>query len=302
VRLQVVKSLIGNIELIQIVEIQIKAQLERLLPKAIPGELKKIPWLTYPYIDEEYSINGIVQSFIINMGKRVILIDTCVGADKNRPAHPTWCNMKNDFIGTLASVGINRDDVTDVLCTHMHVDHVGWNTILQDGAWVPTFPNARYYFAKEEFKYWKEHYGEKSEYQSMTDGNEVYADSILPIVHAGLATVVDDRADLGDGISLTPTPGHTLGHVSVVIETGADRLIVTGDCVHHPCQIARPEWAAIADHDKTLSTQTRRTLFCDAAENGTIIAGSHFSIPSLGRIVKDGAGEHCFVAVEPHVL
>ncbi|TJV46165.1 MAG: MBL fold metallo-hydrolase [Mesorhizobium sp.] len=291
-RLQVMKSTVGEIELFQIVELQqIGPQLTRLLPYATPAELRKISWLKQPYVADDYSINGIVQSFIARIGSRVALIDTCVGNDKKRPDHPTWTNMKNDFLGALDSVDVNRFDVTDVLCTHMHMDHVGWNTILQDGKWVPTFPNARYYYSRTEFEYWETNHGKEA---IGPDANECYADSILPIVRAGLSTLVDDRADLGDGLSFIPTPGHTKGHVSVVITSGADKLIVTGDCVHHPCQFARPDWSATADYDKAQSRQTRMDLFCDAAEDGAVVVGSHFNIPSMGRIEKDADGSFVF--------
>ncbi|TIX32239.1 MAG: MBL fold metallo-hydrolase, partial [Mesorhizobium sp.] len=120
------------------------------------------------------------------------------------------------------------------------------------------------------------------------------ADSILPIVRAGLSTLVEDGADLGDGLSFIPTPGHTKGHVSVVIKSGRNRLIVTGDCVHHPCQFARPDWSATADYDKAQSRQTRMDLFCDAAEDGAVVVGSHFNIPSMGRIKKEADGSFVF--------
>jgi glyoxylase-like metal-dependent hydrolase (beta-lactamase superfamily II) len=162
----------------------------------------------------------------------------------------------------------------------MHVDHVGWNTMLVDGRWIPTFPNARYLIARTEYDHWKD---SEDELQSA-----VNSDSIVPIFEAGLADLVEADHSVCEEISLLPTHGHTPGHVSILIESQGETALITGDCVHHPCQIARTDWSSTADSDQTASARTRRALFGRFAETPTLIVGTHFAAPTAGRLKKDG--------------
>jgi len=166
-----------------------------------------------------------------------------------------------------------------VLCTHMHVDHVGWNTRLVDGVWQPTFKNARYLFAEDEWTYWRD---EPQEY------GPVIEDSVQPIFDAGLADLVAEDYRVTDEVWLEATPGHTPGHVSVHIASQGEEAVITGDMIHHPCQIAHADWSTTADWDTEMSRSTRESFIARYAGQPVLIIGTHFAGPGAGRIVKDG--------------
>lgn len=292
--LQVVASKIGSVELFQVIELQIGPVLGEVLPRATKEEVQKIDWLKYPYVNGNGTLNGVSQAFIVRTGPRTVVVDTCIGNDKERASFSDWSNLQLDFLETLDLYKIDRLQVTDVLCTHLHMDHVGWNTHRNEGNWIPTFPNARYHFAKEEYEHWR---AERSRGTSGGHG-ESFDDSVVPIVEAGLVNLIDGNADLGDGISVLATPGHSIAHVCAVFQTGAELLIISGDCMHHPCQVARPEWSSETDYDKQQSAETRRVFFSTYADTNTIVAGTHFSIPSLGYIKKVESNQYEFHALK----
>jgi glyoxylase-like metal-dependent hydrolase (beta-lactamase superfamily II) len=161
------------------------------------------------------------------------------------------------------------------------VDHVGWNTILVDGQWVPTFPGARYLIARDEFDYWRDQ--DKMELQTV-----VFADSVQPVFEAGLVDLVDTDHQLCEEVDLVPTLGHTPGHVSVRIRSGGEQALITGDFIHHPCQMARLNWGSSADLDKAEADATRRRVFAEHADTPTLVIGTHFAGATAGRIVRDG--------------
>ena len=161
-----------------------------------------------------------------------------------------------------------------------HIDHVGWNTMLVDGKWQPTFPQARYLMGRDEFEHWR---GFERE-----DTQQIMADSVLPVFDAGLVDLVETDQQICDEISLMPTLGHTPGHVSVMIRSGGEEAMITGDFMHHPCQIARPEWSAAPDSDPERARQTRAEVFARFADTPTLIIGTHFATPTAGHLVRDG--------------
>ncbi|MGA2952841.1 MAG: MBL fold metallo-hydrolase, partial [Caulobacteraceae bacterium] len=164
--------------------------------------------------------------------------------------------------------------------THLHVDHVGWNTMLENGRWVPTFPKARYLLGREEYAHW-----------SSVDEDEtqqILADSVRPIFDAGLADLVEMDHVISPEVRLIPSVGHTPGHVCVVIESQGERAVITGDSTHHPCQIAHPDWSPVFDSDQVQSAKTRARLFAEWADEETLVIGTHFSAPTAGRIRRDG--------------
>ncbi|OFI46391.1 hypothetical protein BG262_05080 [Floricoccus penangensis] len=281
--LQTVHSKIGDIDVFQVVEIQIGNPVGQLFPDATPDKVKEIEWLDYPHINADGTLNAVSQSIIVKKDDRIIVVDTCIGNDKERTESPDWTNLQTDFLETLENIGIDRNKVTDVLCTHLHMDHIGWNTYKTETGWVPTFPNAKYHFAKKEYDFWKEDPG----LHSIGDGQgNAIKDSVQPIIDAGLVNFIDEDAYLGDGISVFPTPGHTIAHISVIFDTGKEKFVITGDAFHHPCQLAHPEWCNIADFDKKQSEDTRIEFSKTFADDDTIIAGTHFSIPSIGNIIN----------------
>ncbi|MBX6747998.1 MAG: MBL fold metallo-hydrolase, partial [Acetobacteraceae bacterium] len=212
-----------------------------------------------------------------------ILVDSCVGNHKPRPGRPFW-NMKTDdtWMRGLAAAGLTVQDIDYVMCTHLHVDHVGWNTRLENGRWVPTFPNARYIFGEREFAYWAAEHARTP--------NPVIADSVLPIIEAGRAELVQSDHVLNDHIRLTPTPGHTPGHYAVELGKGWTQAVLTGDLIHSPLQARYPELSMRADTDRAQSAATRRRFLECHCEAGTLLCTAHFPSPSTGRLSRWGEG------------
>ena len=226
------------------------------------------------------------QSYVVKTPHHTILVDSCIGNDKPRPNRPKW-NMKTDdlFMRGLAATGVSVADIDVVMCTHLHVDHVGWNTRLENGRWVPTFPNARYIFGKAEFDYWTAQ-NAKAEVPPFTD-------SVLPVVAADRAEIVRDDFAIGDHVRILPTPGHTPGHVAFSFGKGRDDAVFSGDLMHSPLQARHPQLSAKFDIDQVQAAATRRAFlerYCDTA---TLCCTAHFPSPSTGRIKHRGDGFAC---------
>jgi glyoxylase-like metal-dependent hydrolase (beta-lactamase superfamily II) len=221
---------IGSVKVTSVVELEAGAIIQQGIPDATLEAVKNIPWLRPHFADEEGNLKGVVQSFMLESGGKRILVDTCVGNGKKRKDLAEWNELHGDFLSRLASAGYTPEDIDIVLCTHLHCDHVGWNTMLVDGKWVPTFPNARYMFVREEYEYWKGRPATEIE-----DDHAGFADSVEPIVEAGRADFVPANHVITDEVSLVPTPGHTPHHVSVAIKSAGEEAVITGDVMHHPC-------------------------------------------------------------------
>lgn len=295
--MQIEKTRFGDVEVTQIVEMSISDLMGMLLPDATPEAVAEIEWLEPPYRTEGNTLNAVSQCFVIRKGKRLFVVDTCIGDDKNVSAFASLANLHLDFLAALEAAGIDRMAVTDVLCTHLHFDHVGWNTYRKDNAWLPTFPNAKYHFAREEYEYWRSHEREFIASDPKTlDAVQgfSFAESIDPVVAAGLVNLIATDTDLGDGFSVVPTPGHSPGHICLVIDAGDKKLVLAGDVMHHPCQIARPHWAAASDYDSKQSTATRRKLFDELSGTEDLMAGTHFPSPSFGTVSRGRPGAYVF--------
>ena len=223
-------------------------------------------------------------SFVVRTSHHTILVDTCGGNDKPRPQKLRY-HMKNwPYLERLAAAGVSPGDIDVVLCTHLHVDHVGWNTRLRDGRWVPTFPKARYLFGRRELAFWQEHF--------QRPGAAVephYQDSVLPILEAGQAVLVEDDHAIEDGVTLTPTPGHTPGHLCLHLASGGRQAVMSGDLMHHALQCAEPDWSTCFCTAPAEAAQTRRAFLERHAETDTLIMPAHFPTPTAGRIVRAGA-------------
>ena len=222
-------------------------------------------------------------TYVIRTPRRTILVDTCGGNDKPRPGKPRYHQKRWPYLERLAAVGVTPETVDLVVCTHLHVDHVGWNTRLVEGRWVPTFPRARYLFVRREWDFWREEY--KTE---RFTADPYHEDSIVPIMDAGLAHLVDVDVELDAGVRLVPTPGHTPGHVCVQVEGGGRRAVMSGDLMHHPVQCAEPEWSSVFCVDPAHSARTRRAFLERHAGGDTLIMPAHFPAPSAGRLVRAG--------------
>jgi glyoxylase-like metal-dependent hydrolase (beta-lactamase superfamily II) len=241
--------------------------------------LKAISWLAPHFIDEEGEAIAAIQTFVVESQGKRIMVDTCLGNNKELPVR-RWAHRKGPFLEDLSANGFDRESIDVVLCTHLHMDHVGWNTMQVEGKWVPTFPNARYIFGRLEWDHWNQ----TSENWMRT----VLEESIQPILAAGLHTLAETNHRITDEIWLEPTPGHTPGHVSVRIASKGEHAVITGDLMHHPSQIARTHWNSVADVDPQQAAATRRDFVESQAQRGDLVIGTHFPAPTAGRIVRDG--------------
>jgi glyoxylase-like metal-dependent hydrolase (beta-lactamase superfamily II) len=224
------------------------------------------------------------QCFVMRTPEHQIMLDTCIGADRQRE-FDVFTNMQTDFLDDLAHAGFDPAKIDTVLCTHLHFDHVGWNTHLVDGRWVPTFPNARYLFGRSEYEHWR----------MLTDTNGYHDlnhmhDAVQPVIDAGLVDLIEHDHSICPELSLRPTPGHTPGHVSIVIESKGERAIVTGDLLHNPIQLERPKDIVRFDMDQENGCASRVAFVNDMANTDVFVIGSHFSDPTGGWVVRDAAG------------
>ena len=269
---------VGKVKITKIVELETTGSTRFILPLATNEEIRQLPWLIPDFANEEGRLKMSIHSLVVETASRRIVVDTGLGNDKEGRKVPTWNNRNDPFLETMTSAGFPPDSIDTVLCTHLHVDHVGWNTKLAAGKWVPTFGNARYVFGKTEYEYWRD-------YRDEPDKVAVFDDSVKPIVDAGRAELVASDARLADEITLIPTPGHSPGHMSIHIKSDGEEGLLTGDVAHHPCQMAHLDWSSTADSDPVQSTVTRRELFSRFADTPTLVIGGHFN---AGHIRRDG--------------
>ena len=274
---------VGDATILRIWEVDASAALQGLIPKFDPAAVSRAAWLTPDFVDEMGRPKGLVQAFLIMIAGQTIIVDPGVGNGKRRIDVPGWNDMHTDFLDRLQESGVEPDEVDFVVNTHLHFDHVGWHTRLVDGAWQPTFRAARYVISAEEFRYWQS----APEHQ-IADQHAGFSDSVLPVYEAGLVDLVADDHVVTDGVRLVPTPGHTPHHVSVMIESRGQSALIAGDVMHHPCQIAYPDWGA-SDFDGSQAQASRSHLIERFADSDTLIIGSHFADPVVGRIRSEGA-------------
>ena len=218
-----------------------------------------------------------VVSYLVRTRHHCILIDTCCGHQKSYAEPPKWHRPGNEaWLTNLEAAGVHPEDVDYVFCTHLHSDHCGWNTRLVDGRWIPTFTNAKYVIARDEF-------------QATQSENDIYfIENVQPILEAKQAVLVDLDYALDDEIWLEPTPGHTVGHVAVHLKSGEHRAAMCGDLMHTPLQLAEPGWTPTFEYDMALSTDTRKTFLDAHCDSDTLVLTSHFPSPSVGHIIARG--------------
>jgi len=277
---------IGDVEIFQIVEIENAGELiQSTIPEATPENIKKIDWLQPDFTDADGHLKARVQSFLIKSDERWILVDTCNGNGKKRTDMPEWGNLQTNFLEKMHELGVRETDIDRVICTHLHCDHVGWNTIWRNGEWVPTFPNAEYIFARKEYDYWA-----NKPAGEIADDLAAFDDSVAPIIRDDLAKLVKEDFRIDENIRLIPTPGHTPGHVSVRIESGGEKTIICGDLFHHPCQIAFPEWSAEEGEAKQQAIASRLKLLNEIADKNILLMAPHFTGPAAGFVKRSGEG------------
>lgn len=272
---------VGKITITKVVELEVTGGTRFVLPQATREACRPLAWMKPHFMDDDGRLKMSIHALLIQTPSRRIIVDTCLGNDKQGRMVPGWNNLQGPFLRDLAAAGFARESVDTVLCTHLHVDHVGWNTMLVGSQWQPTFPNARYLMGRTEFEYWRDQ-------RQISEQVTVFSDSVQPVFDAGLVDLIATDHRVCEEVSLMPTLGHTPGHVSVRISSGGEEALITGDFLHHPCQMAHLDWAPPVDYDPGESTRTRQEVFSALAGTPTLLIGTHFAGPSAGRVLRDG--------------
>ncbi len=275
---------IGNLTIVRALEMSMPFDRRAFFPGVTDAQwAPHLAWLTpRAYDPKTDSLIFPMQSYVVRTSHHTVLIDTCVGNHKDRPGRPQW-HQKTDatYLQALAAHGLAPEDIDFVFCTHLHSDHVGWNTRLEDGRWVPTFPNARYIFSKKELEVWRDVGHPRFSRATLED-------SVLPIVEAGRAELVANDYALDDEVRLEATPGHTPDHVAVHLESQGMSAVMSGDLMHCPVQCREPAWQIAADWEAEVAARTRREFLERYCGTPTLVCTGHFPLPSAGRIVRRG--------------
>ena len=273
---------VGAVKITRIVEMEMPISYSAehpFLREATPEALRKMAWLYPHFVNGEDQMLLSIHALLVEAPGLKLVVDTCVGNDKSRK-FLGGAALATPFLDHLAQAGWPREGVDAVVCTHLHVDHVGWNTMLEDGRWVPTFPRARYLIGRKELEHWQ---GVPDEEQQA-----ILGDSVQPIFDAGLAELVEMDHRVSPEIRLLPSPGHTPGHVCVMIESEGRRAVITGDMTHHPCQLGHPDWSPVFDSDREESARMRANLFAQWADEDILVIGTHYAAPTAGRVSREG--------------
>jgi glyoxylase-like metal-dependent hydrolase (beta-lactamase superfamily II) len=274
---------VGNVRITRLQEQEPIWNGTMILPNATPENVKREGDWLQPFTDSEGKFKLSIHSLLVESEGRRILVDTCVGNDKNRPGFKDWSNLHLPFLAEFERAGFSRESIDTIICTHLHLDHVGWNTTLENGRWVPTFPKARYLMGQREFDYW-------SKYDGSLDFKLPIEDSVRPVIDARLAELVEPNLRLTSEVWLEPTPGHTPGHISVRISSRGENAVITGDMMHHPIQIAHPDWVVEFDTDPKLAVETRQQFVQKYCDQPVHVLGTHFAGPTSGHIVRRDGG------------
>lgn len=275
---------VGDVRITRVVELETVTPYRPkspLIAEATPDALGLIPWLTPHFVTPEGHLKLAIQALLVEAPGMRLVVDTCIGNDKPRRMTANR-GLATSFLHAFAATGWTRESVDVVVCTHLHVDHVGWNTVREGGRWVPTFPRAQYLIAQRELEHWQ---AEHDDAEQQT----ILGDSIQPIFDAGLVRLVETDHVLSPEVRLKPTPGHTPGHVSVAISSRGARALITGDAIHHPCQIAHPTWSVPFDVDRDAARAMRLRLLEELADEDVLVLGTHFADPVAGHVRTDGA-------------
>jgi glyoxylase-like metal-dependent hydrolase (beta-lactamase superfamily II) len=277
--------MIGNIAIRQVVEMRGPGFApDFLFPDWDQSVLERHKALMIPNCFDEAQGRFIasIHTWVLKTEHHTILIDSCAGNDKNRPMLPRFHQLNLPFLDRLAEAGVPPESVDYVCCTHLHADHCGWNTRLLNGRWVPTFPNAKYVFSKAEYDHWSGPAGK----EGFNAG--VFEDSVLPVIQGGQAEIVDGEAAIGNGLTFRPTPGHSPGHVAIQLTDGGQKAIFSGDIMHQPLQVYRPDWNSTFCEHKELARTSRRWLLEQAAEDRATVFSAHFANTSAGYVTRSG--------------
>jgi glyoxylase-like metal-dependent hydrolase (beta-lactamase superfamily II) len=276
---------LGDVTISRVVEIgRSSFPTSSMLPESTPEAIARhLGWLRPHFFDEAAGdIGSRIQTWVVRTPRHTVLVDTGVGNDKPREGFPAWHLRRGSYLADLAAAGVEPEDVDLVVCTHLHADHVGWNTRLVDRCWVPTFPRARYLIVGEEWEFWRHERDRGAEPSGCVE------DSVAPVVAAGRAVLVDADAVIDEHLHLEPWPGHTPGHACVRLRTSAGEAVFTGDLMHRVVQVAEPQWNSRFCHDGARARASRSGFVERHADTGTLVLAAHF--PAPGVIVREGGG------------
>jgi glyoxylase-like metal-dependent hydrolase (beta-lactamase superfamily II) len=281
---------LGRMVVQKVLEMESGPPMPLIVPGITPVDLAHLAtWYTDETLGrtaEQSAFMMSMHSYVLQLDGLTVLVDACNGNHKQRSI-PDVDRLHTPFLANLAKLGLTTDDIDLVLCTHLHFDHVGWNTRLESGKWVPTFTNARYLFSRRDF----EHFG-KQELEN--DHLRAFRDSVLPVYEAGRAELIEEdivvHRQIGDGVWLEPAFGHSPGNFSVLAECGGERAIFWGDVVHHPIQLVRPDLTMSFDGDPQMARATRLRTIARAVDESLVCFPAHFRDPSAGRVLRDGSG------------
>lgn len=281
---------LGRLTVSKVMELEDGLPLPMIFPEVTSADLARTKrWCDDADLTEDPATSRVtlsMHSFVIQLGGMNVLVDACNGNHKQR-SMPSVHMLDTDYLANLAAAGFAPEDIHLVLCTHLHVDHVGWNTRLEDGRWVPTFPNARYVFGRRDFDFFATEAAEGLH-------REAYADSVLPVVESGQADIVDlagpnaVQQEIGDGVWLEPAFGHSPGSCLVKARAGGGEALFWGDMLHHPVQLVRPELSLPFDWDPALAARVRQDALARVADSDTMCFPAHFRGASAGRVRRDG--------------
>jgi len=266
---------------------------ETYLPVYRPGEIfpeydaaiaaAHAHWMAPNHYDADKDLIKLsVHSWLLQVADKKILIDCCCGNNKSRPTRPFWNMLNEPYLDRLVAAGARPQDIDYVMCTHLHHDHVGWNTQLRDGSWVPTFPNARYVISKPDFEYYRALDADPDKAEPVEFGT--FRECVLPIVEDGRADLVTGPHRLDEFLDIIPAPGHSAGHVVFRLESAGDRALFIGDVYHHLLQVYHPHWNFPKNSDPEQARQSRRMVLGLAASTGALVLPGHVGAPFAGYI------------------
>jgi len=277
---------VGDVTITRIQEI-VYPQFSDVIPAATPDVVKQIKWLFPHFVTDDGYLSLSIHSLIVDTPEAKLVVDTCIGNDRDRNPFEVMHMLSTGYLEDMQAAGYPPESIDYVLCTHLHLDHVGWNTRLVDGKWVPTFPNATYLMGKQDLEFWGA-IDPGTDLDFLQIQRRVFDDSVQPVLDAGLAKAIEGPAEVCPGVRLVPTPGHTPGHCSVLIESKGEKALITGDFIHHPVQFHDAALVSPFDVDNDAAVATRRRVFGEYADTPTLIIGTHFAGPTAGRLVRDG--------------
>ena len=264
---------IGDVTITRIQEI-VYPNFSDVIPAATPEVVKQVKWLFPHFVTDDGYLSLSIHSLIVDTPDAKLVVDTCIGNGRERNPFEVMHMLSTSYLEDMIAAGYRPEGIDYVLCTHLHLDHVGWNTRLVNGKWVPTFPNASYLMGKQDLEFWGS-IDPGTDIDFLQIQRQVFTDSLQPVLDAGLAKPVEGPAEVCPGVRLVPTPGHTPGHCSVLIESRGEQALITGDFIHHPIQFHDPALVSPFDVDNDAAVATRRRMFGEYADTPTLIIGTH---------------------------